>query len=169
MISNRVVDYLRRANVPFVRRWHARAISGQQLAASIHVTGFRVAKAVIVDAEGRKWIAVLPVAELVDEGRLAQALGVKRVRLCREEEFEDLFPDCEVGAEPPFGGLYGLPVVCDRRLARAESIVFRAGSHEESIELSFADFERLEAPKLASFAVMPVVPEPVWAEPHPAI
>ncbi|MFZ5470530.1 MAG: aminoacyl-tRNA deacylase [Myxococcota bacterium] len=170
MISNRIVDYLKRNKVPFTRRWHPRAITAQEVAASIHVTGYRVAKSIIVEADGQKRITVLPAAERIDERRLAEALGAKQVRLCTEAEFAELFPDCELGAEPPFGALYGLPVIVDGTLASDEAVVFRAGSHEETIEMRYDDFERLERPKVASFIAekVPLAAE-YELEAHPAI
>src|SRR5439155_398310 len=105
---------------------------------------------------GKRLIPALPPAEIVDPVRLASALGADRVRILHESEFLDLFKDCEVGAEPPFGALYGLPVVMDRSLAQAPGpLVFRAGSHEEALEMKPEDFVRLEKPRLADFAVVP--------------
>jgi len=119
-----------------------------------------VAKTVLVEADGTRMIAVLAAAEIVDPARLASALGVERVRIMHESEFLNLFGECELGAEPPFGALYGLPVVMDQRLAQARGpIVFRAGSHEEALEMKPEDFVRLEQPRLADFAVpAPAIP-----------
>lgn len=153
MIPERIVQYLREVRIPFTRRWHAKAVTAQELAASLHVSGFRVAKSVLLDIDGERWIAVLPAPERVDTERLAEALDARHIRLLDEPEFEGLFPGCELGAEPPFGRLYGMPVVVDTSLAGEDRIVFRAGSHEETIELSCADFIRLEQPKVANFGV----------------
>ena len=144
MIPRQIVEYLDSHAVPYQRRLHRRVITAQELAATVHVPGRRVAKSVMVKANGQVWIAVLPATEVLDEDRLASVLDAPTVRLLHESEFEGLFPDCEAGAEPPFGGLYGLPVVIDSALAEAESIVFRAGSHEEAIEMRYGDFYRLE-------------------------
>jgi Ala-tRNA(Pro) deacylase len=155
MIPDQIVAYLEERKVPYERRTHPRALTAQELAASMHVTGYRVAKSVIVQAGGKTWIAVLPAAEIVDEERLAAVLGGP-VRFVSEREFTALFPGCEPGAEPPFGGLYGLPVVVDSTLARADRIVFRAGSHEEALELRYQDFATLEnRPPVGPFARMP--------------
>jgi Ala-tRNA(Pro) deacylase len=87
------------------------------------------------------------------------------VRLLRESEFQGLFPDCEAGAEPPFGGLFGLPVVVDSTLAESDRIVFRAGSHEEAIEMRYEDFYRLEnGPRVGAIGrAHPSAPE-VWTD-----
>ncbi|MBI5547735.1 MAG: YbaK/EbsC family protein [Deltaproteobacteria bacterium] len=146
MIPHRIVQYLMENHVPFKRHWHTRAVSGQELAATLHVTGYRVAKSVIVEADGAPYIAVLPAAEMLDEALFARAVGAADVRLLPEERFAPYFPDCEVGAEPPFGGLFGLPVVLDERLAGDQLVVFRAGSHEETLEIRGDDFYALESP-----------------------
>ena len=135
-----------------VRR-HARAVSAQELAASVHASGYRVAKPVLVEADGHPFIVVVPASDLVDTDRLAAALGARQVRLMRESEFADLFTGCEVGAEPPLGSLYELPVVIDRSLARSMSLIFRAGSHEDALEMRYEDFAQLEHPRLAEFAM----------------
>src|SRR6516225_7113113 len=117
MIPTSIIDYLQRNGVAFKRRTHAQAVSAHDLAASLHVSGYRVAKSVIVDADGQKWIAVLPAAETVDLPRLANLLKANTVQLVEETKFAPLFAGCETGAEPPFGGLYGIPVVVDSKLA----------------------------------------------------
>ena len=120
---------------------------------------------------GKPYIAVLPATEVVDEERLAAVLGVRSVRLMREAEFEGLFPGCEPGAEPPFGGLFGLPVVVDTALARTERVIFRAGSHEEAIEMSWDDFLRLEKGAIAgSFGRVPDDAPRIWEDwPQPRV
>lgn len=150
MIPSKLIDYLQASGIPFARHSHPRAITAQELAASVHMSGYRVTKAVLAEVDGQTWLAVLPAAEMLDLQRLTQALGATRARLLAENEFEHLFPDCEIGAEPPFGRLFGLPVICDDSLSEDETIICRAGSHEEAIELTFDDFARLENPRLAS-------------------
>jgi Ala-tRNA(Pro) deacylase len=160
MIASKIVRHMEQAGVPVVVRQHPRVVAAQRLAASVHVSGYRVAKVVLVEADGERMMAVLPAAEIVDPGRLATALGAERVRILHESEFLDLFTECEPGAEPPFGALYGLPVVMDRSLAHSSGpLVFRAGSHEEALEMKPEDFVRLEKPRLADFAVVaPSIP-----------
>lgn len=150
MIPESIVHYLRHHNVRFTRHWHPRAVSAQKVAAALHVTGYRVAKSVLVEVDGRKLIAVAPAVELIDLDRLASVLGASRARLLDESEFAGLFEHCEVGAEAPFGRLYGLPVVVDSSLAEWPSILLRAGSHEETLEMTYQDFVALEQPIVAS-------------------
>jgi Ala-tRNA(Pro) deacylase len=154
MVPERIIRHLERAGVPVVVRPHPREVVAQRLAASVHVSGYRVAKSVLVDADGERIMAVLPAADVVDVTLLSAALGCERVRIMHEGEFLDLFPDCELGAEPPFGSLFGLPVVMDGILARAGApLILRAGSHDEVLEMKPEDFIRLEQPRLGEFAV----------------
>ncbi|ATB45501.1 aminoacyl-tRNA deacylase [Corallococcus macrosporus] len=151
MIPEAIQHYLRRNGVRFERYWHPRAVSAQEVAESLHVSGWRVAKSVIVMADRQPWIVVVPAAGTVDLDQVRHTLGARHVRLATEQEFSGHFPDCEVGAEPPFGELYGLPVAVDESLSLAERLLFRAGSHEETLELRFQDFATLEWPLVASF------------------
>jgi Ala-tRNA(Pro) deacylase len=152
MIPDSILQYLDRAKVPYALRPHPRAITAQELAAAVHVTGHRVAKSVIVEADGDHWIAVLPADRQVNLEDLADAISASEARLADESEFDQQFPGCEVGAEPPFGKLFNLPVVCDEGLARDQTVVFRAGSHSEALEMEFEDYARLERPLIGSFA-----------------
>jgi Ala-tRNA(Pro) deacylase len=160
MIPERIIRHLEEAGVPVRVRHHAREIDAQRLAAAVHVSGYRVVKSVLVEADGERMMAVLPAADIIDTTMLAGALDAERVRILHESEFLDLFPDCEVGGEPPFGSLYGLPVVMDGILARAGApLILRAGSHDEALEMSAAELLRLERPRLGEFAVgAPSVP-----------
>lgn len=171
MIPRQIVEFLESHHVPYERHEHRRACTAQDLAAAMHVPGRRVAKSVIVKGGDRVWIAVLPASEVVDEELLAGILGVPSVQLVDEADFEAFFPDCEAGAEPPFGSLFGLPVVVESTLAEAERIVFRAGSHEESIEIRSEDFRRLEGdPKTGTFGRLPASVPRVWEEwPEPGV
>jgi len=153
MIPPRIIRYLKDHNVYFERQWHPYAVRAQELAQTLHVTGYRLAKSVLVEADGQPWVAVLPACDIVDVDRLAAALGAVSVRFLSEDDFAPFFPDCETGAEPPFGGLYGLPVIVDASLEQCLHLVVRAGSHEEVIQLPYAEFDALEEPQMASFAV----------------
>lgn len=155
MIPPPIQKYLENHDIPFTRLPHGRTYRAQDLAHALHVTGHRVAKAVVVDVDGQLVMAVLPASEVVDLDRLARGLGARQARLVDEEVLPKLFPGCEMGAEPPFGRLYGLPVVVDRSLARQPRLVFRAGSHEEAVEIAWRDFQALEQPAVLSFGVAP--------------
>jgi Ala-tRNA(Pro) deacylase len=149
--KDRLEAYLREKQVPFDVRHHLRAITAQEVAASEHVPGKMLAKTVMVLADGKMVMLALPAPYQVDVDKAGKVLGGE-VRLAKEEEFENTFPDCEVGAMPPFGNLYEVPVYVEVALAEDETIVFRAGTHTDTMSLSYADFERLVEPTIAEFA-----------------
>jgi Ala-tRNA(Pro) deacylase len=155
MVPDRVAKHLQSVGASFSRHRHPWAVTAQELAQSMGVGGYHVAKAVLVEAGGRTWMAVLPAPDVVDVDRLRRALGAPAVRLLREEERTRLFPDCEPGAEPPFGSLYGVSVVVAPEMAQQEHIVFCAGSHDEAMSMSYAEYVRIEQPLVADFAAAP--------------
>lgn len=144
--------YLCAQRVPFQVQHHPQAFTAQHLAAVEHVPGRLVAKVVVVYADGRPVMLALPAHCRVSLPKAGQALTSRTVRLAEEHELRDLFPDCEVGAMPPFGNMYDLPVYVDQTLAEDEVIVCNAGTHTETISLRFADFQRLVNPAIADFA-----------------
>ena len=150
---DRLENYLRDNQVPFEQQHHPRAVSAQQVASSEHLPGRMLAKTVMVLADGEIAMLALPAPYQVDLEKAAAALGVDEVRLAEEEEFADTFSDCEVGAMPPFGNLYGVPVYVEKTLAEDETIVFRSGTHTETMSVSYSDFERLVEPTVAQFAL----------------
>jgi Ala-tRNA(Pro) deacylase len=152
LIPDPILRYLEAARAPFDRHIHSRAFSAEELAESLGVGGYQVAKTVVIEADGRNWLAVLPAPSVVDVDRLRAALGSRVIRLLGAGELPPLFPECRAGAEPPLGGLFGMPVVLDEDLAEEPRLFFRAGSHEEAISMKYQDFERLERPLLAAFS-----------------
>jgi Ala-tRNA(Pro) deacylase len=148
----RLEAYLREKQVPFDIRHHPRAVTAQEVAASEHVPGKMLAKTVMVLADGKMVMLALPAPYQVDMEKASTALGAGEVHLALEGEFEGTFPDCEVGAMPPFGNLYEVPVYVEEALAEDETIVFRAGTHTDTMSVRYADFERLVEPTVAEFA-----------------
>ncbi len=132
---------------------HPPAYSAQQEAAAVHVPGRDWAKVVVCVLDGRPVQAVLPATLTVDLECLAQLARGEIIRLAREDELVDLFPDCEEGAMPPFGPLYGQEVYVDVSLAVESEIVFSAGSHSEAIRMRWPDFASVVRPIVGSFAV----------------
>jgi Ala-tRNA(Pro) deacylase len=153
--KERLESYLNEQQVPFHVQQHAIAYTAQDVAASEHIPGKLVAKVVVVVADNRMVMLALPAPYRVDFARVAQSLGAKEVRLADEAELKAAFPDCEVGAMPPFSNLYNLPLYVDKRLAEDEAIVFPLGTHTETARLAFADLERLVHPALAEFSRPP--------------
>lgn len=111
-----------------------------------------VVKTVVVHAGPHMLLLALPAPLHVDLPKAARELGVDEVRLATEDEFAGKFPDCEVGAIPPFGNLYDMPVYVDKELAEDETIYFDAGTHTDTISLKYVDFARLASPKVADIA-----------------
>jgi Ala-tRNA(Pro) deacylase len=150
---DRLENYLRENQVRFEEHHHPRAVTAQEVVASEHVPGRMLAKTVMVLADGEMVMLALPAPYQVDLEKAAAALGVDEAHLAQEEEFEDSFPDCEVGAMPPFGNLYGVPVYVEKTLAEDETMVFRSGTHTETMSVTYSDFERLVEPTVAVFAL----------------
>lgn len=148
-----VAETVQRAGAPFQKLHHPRALTAQQLAEKEHVSGKRVCKVVVVMADGKPKMLVLPASRSVDLILLRAALGAQAVELAAESEVAALFPDCEVGAEPPLRA--GMEVVMDRAMEVEGDVVFPAGTHEEAIRMPFKDWFRLVQPRVESFSVRP--------------
>ena len=134
--------------VRYVSIKHSPAYTAQEIAASAHIKGKELAKTVIVKINHEFCMVVLPASQHVHMGHLQDALKAESVCLATEEEFKDLFADCEVGAMPPFGNLYGMDVYVAEELTEDEEIAFNAGSHTELVKLAYKDFESLTDPKI---------------------
>jgi Ala-tRNA(Pro) deacylase len=147
--------YLLENKVPFQLQHHAVAYTAQEVAAAEHIPGHMLAKVVMVLGDDKLAMFVLPASARVDLEKVAAILGVKEARLAHEEEFADHFPGCEVGAMPPFGNLYDLPVYVDKSLAEDETIVFEAGTHTDTMSMKYADYQRLAEPNAGEFARQP--------------
>jgi Ala-tRNA(Pro) deacylase len=146
MSEPRVQQFLDRQHARYELIHHSRAITAQETAASAHIRGQLLAKTVMVNLDGRLAMVVLPAARRVNFGRLREATGADAASLASEADFRDLFPDCEVGAMPPFGNLYGIEVYVDESLVTDAEIAFNAGTHTEVMRIPYAEFERLVAP-----------------------
>jgi Ala-tRNA(Pro) deacylase len=130
---------------------HSTAYTAQEVAASAHVSGKELAKTVIVELDGKVAMAVLSANRKIVLQDLREVTGSDEVKFASEDEFRQRFPDCETGAMPPFGNLYGMDVFVAESLIDNDEIAFNAGSHTEIIRMGFQDFERLVRPKVMSF------------------
>lgn len=157
MISVRLKKFLDDNLIGFDVVQHDPAFTAQELAARMHVPGREFVKVVVVKMNGGYALAVLPAHRRVDLKGLAKAAGVRKCALAGEKEFKDFFPDCEIGAMPPFGNLYNLPTYVDQEVAYNDVIVINAGTHSEAIRIRFADVRRLVRPRIGSFAVPPLI------------
>ncbi len=153
MPASKLREFLDGNGVKYRIVYHSPAFTAQEVAAKAGVSGNELAKTVMVRVDGRVAMAVLPASFRVDFRRLGAALNANRIDLMTEEDFKDMFPNCDTGAMPPFGNLYGMEVVMDEHLAGDEQIDFNAGSLNELLQMSTADYRRLVQPSVHAFAV----------------
>jgi Ala-tRNA(Pro) deacylase len=146
MPETRLKEFLDKEHVKYVTIGHSPAFTAQEVAATAHIPGKELAKTVIVKVDGELAMVVLPASEHVRLSHVREMLGAKDVELADEDEFKKAFPDCETGAMPPFGNLYGMNVFVSQVLREDDEIAFNAGSHSELIRLPYADYERLVHP-----------------------
>ena len=150
--TNRIVHYLDEEQVPFERRRHKRDETAEQAARDCHARASQFAKAIVILADGSQLLAVLPADHRIDLPKLREQLGASQLELLPEEELVKLFGDCELGAIPALGNLYGIPVYISPELAEQQMIVFHAGTHEDVIEMPYASYERLVKPSVLDFS-----------------
>ena len=148
MPVQKLKDFLDKHEIKYVSVVHSPAYTAQEIAARAHIKGRQLAKTVMVLVDGKMAMAVLPASLKVDFDYFRKEIGASNVGLAAEREFESLFPDCEVGAMPPFGNLYGMDVYVDQSLVEDDEIAFTAGTHTELIKLPFIDFKRLVKPEI---------------------
>ncbi len=168
MPTKKLKAFLDENNVKYVTIKHSSAYTAQEIAAKAHVAGKEFAKTVIIKVEGKMAMVVLPASYRVDFKLLKQLFGTQLVTLATEAEFKYFFPDCEVGAMPPFGNLYDMEVYVAESLAEDKEIAFNNGNHTEMLKLSFEDYERLVQPRILKFSKkevsFPRDPEDRWVE-----
>ena len=152
MPVKRLREFLDSHKIKYVTISHSPAITAQEIAASAHIPGKELAKTVMVKIDGKMAMAVVPASYKVDFGLLQEVAEAEKVELADEREFKDMFPECEVGAMPPFGNLYDMDVYSSETLTEDEEIAFNAGSHTELIRLAYKDFEQLVQPKVAKLS-----------------
>ena len=151
-MSEKLRTYLDDHEIRYVTVGHSPAFTAQELAAKVHVPGRALVKSVMVRADGRHYLVALSANQRLDLDKLRDFLDAREIHLESEDEFRRLFEDCELGAMPPLGNLYGLPVVADRELWDDDLIAFNAGTHRYVIQMDFADFQRLARPIRADVA-----------------
>lgn len=160
--------FLDENDVRYVIIKHSSAYTAQEIAAKAHVSGKELAKTVIIKIEGKMAMAVLPASYQLDFKLLKQLFGTQQVTLATEAEFKYFFPDCEVGAMPPFGNIYDMEVYVAESLAEDYQIAFNNGNHTELLKMSYEDFERLVQPKVFKISKkavsFPRDPEDRWLE-----
>jgi Ala-tRNA(Pro) deacylase len=150
--KDKLEAFLREHSVPFEVHHHPPAYTAQRVAQAEHVSGRMVVKVVMAFADGKMVMLALPAHRNANLAKAAEVAGAKEVRLAHEDEFAAAFPDCDVGAMPPFGNLYEIPVYVDSELAEDETIIFNAGTHEDTIHMKFEDFRQLVEPTMADLS-----------------
>ncbi|MBN1816667.1 MAG: YbaK/EbsC family protein [Sedimentisphaerales bacterium] len=148
-----VIEFLKKAGVPYQLSEHPSVFTAQQVAAVEHEPGRFVAKPVLVKADGTFLLCVLPAPGKIDLVKLKQQTGAKSVVLADEKDMSGIFTDCELGAEPPFGKLYNLSTIMDKGLEKDDHILFQAGTHEQAVHMSLADYKKLAEPQILDIAV----------------
>jgi Ala-tRNA(Pro) deacylase len=151
-MPRRLIECLEDNKVRYEVLQHPEAVSAQRIAQAEHVKGRHHAKVVIVKAVDAHLMMALPADHHIDLEKVEKAVG-KPVSLGKEQEFKSFFPDCAIGAMPPFGNLYGLPTYVDRDLAEQDYIVFEAGTHTDAIKMSYRDYEKIVKPKVSDLAI----------------
>ncbi len=151
-IPQRIHQYLRSQGVPFEWLHHPQAFTAQELAHSMHLSGKRLAKTIVIAADGQPVMTVLPASHRLNLNDLRGLLEAREVEMLPEAELAKICPDCELGAIPPLGGLYGIDVWVDKAVSECEDIVFSAGTHEDSIRTKYADFARSVKPHEGRFS-----------------
>jgi len=144
----RLKNYLDKEGIKYVSIERSPAFTMQEVAASAHLPGSLMAKTVIVELDGQMAMVVLPANKRIILQDLREVTGSEKVTFVSEQDFVAKFPDCEIGAMPPFGNLYDMEVYVAASLAQSAEIAFNAGTHTEVIKMSYADFERLVRPKV---------------------
>lgn len=152
-VPKTIKEYLEREKVPFQFLEHGRAFTATEVAGAQHVPGRQMLKSVIVKADDQFLLCLLPAIHLLDLEKFKSLLGAKQLRLAHEEEMSKLFPGCEIGSEPPFGGLFGLKVYADKFLEEENEVAFNAGTHTDMIKMRFEDVRRLSEPVFVEFGV----------------
>ncbi|MDR8390344.1 YbaK/EbsC family protein [Aliifodinibius sp. S!AR15-10] len=153
MPLSRLTEYLDDNDKKYVVIKHSKAFTAQEVAASAHIPGREMAKTVILKVDGDLKMLVLPSTHDVDFDQVKEQLGAKEVSLASEDEFSGMFPDCEVGAMPPFGNLYDMEVLVAESLTDDEEIAFNAGTHRELVRMAYQDFEDLANPNIVPVSV----------------
>jgi len=151
-VLKKLKEYLDENNIRYISIDHSPAYTGQELAESVHISGKEIAKTVILNAGDIYMMAVLPASRKINFDYLEEQIAAKGLRLAEEDEIKNLFPDCEVGAMPPFGNFYDMPVYAASALSEDEEIVFNAGTHTDAIRMSYNDYIRLVDPDIINFS-----------------
>lgn len=152
MRVTKIEDFLESHHIKYFTIKHAQAFTTLEIAANAHIPGKELAKTVMAIIDGKMVMVVLPACEKIDFKLLKEATGAGEATLAKEDEFQGMFSECEVGAMPPIGNLYGMDVYVDKSLTEDEDIAFNAGSHTDLIKMSYHDYEELVKPMVVNIS-----------------
>ncbi|MCG2588868.1 aminoacyl-tRNA deacylase [Rhodohalobacter sulfatireducens] len=153
MALEKLTSYLDEKGIKYVVVRHSKAFTAQEVAASAHIPGKEMVKTVMVKVDDDIKMFVLPSTHDVDFEAIKDTFDAENVELASESEFEDMFPDCEIGAMPPFGNLFDMDTYVAEVLTEDEKIAFNAGTHKEVVKMNYKDFEDLVNPEIVPIAV----------------
>ncbi len=153
MPAGKLKQMLDERHIKYISINHSPAYTARETAASTFVPRREFAKTIIVDLDGEKVMAVVSASRHVDISSLRSLAGASEARLATEDEFKALFPDCELGAMPPFGSLYDMRVYVDEMVTEVDDLCFNAGSHEQIMRMSCVDYLEFEQPVKGTIAI----------------
>lgn len=148
MSMKKLIDFLNKNKIRYVTIKHSPAYTSQEIAEMAHISAKEIAKTVIVKVDDELVMVVLPAHLKVNFNQLKDLTKAKKVELANEVDFQDRFPDCELGAMPPFGNLFKMAVYVLYDLTKDKEIAFNAGTHSELIKMAYKNFETLVHPKV---------------------
>jgi Ala-tRNA(Pro) deacylase len=151
-IPKQLIDCLNESGVSYEILQHPQAVTAQRVAQVEHIKARHQAKVVMVKSDGNHIMTVIPADHRIDLLKVEKLTG-KPASLETEQDFKSIFPDCAVGAMPPFGNLYGVPTYVDEKLTQQDYIVFEAGTHTDAIKLSYSDYEKIVRPQVADLTM----------------
>jgi len=151
-IPEQLINCLNESGVAYEILQHPESVTAQRIAEAEHIKARHQAKVVMVKSNGRHLMTVISADHRIDLLKVEKLTG-KPASLETEQGFKSIFPDCALGAMPPFGNLYGLPTYVDERLAQEDYIVFEAGTHTDAIKLKYRDYEKIVKPQVADLAL----------------
>ena len=153
MPAQKLKQMLDQRSIKYISINHSPTYTARETAASTFVPRREFAKTIIVDLDGEKVMAVVSASRHVSIEALKNLAHASEARLASEDEFGELFPDCEVGAMPPFGSLYNIRVFVDEMITEIDDLCFNAGSHEQILRMDCGDYLKLEQPVIGTFAI----------------
>lgn len=151
--AKKIKNFLDENNIKYISIVHPKAYTAQEIASKSHMPGKEIAKTVVLKVDGKYVLAVLSAIKMVSFKDFKNSIEANEVKLATEQEFMDLFPDCEVGAMPPFGNLYDMPTYVSSELKENKEIAFNACNHMELIRMKYADWEDLVKPIVVQFGL----------------